>query len=425
MARISEALLLQASKGVPYVRDNSIRSATEGFTQGWNMARQKKAEDLKMKLQEQQALNDQEKMDILKEQHAWKADDRIAEEAADKRITEAMKQVKDWNAPNAWEDFESIYLPTIETDEEWQEYRELKKEFSTDERAKQKHVLEMKKLNLQIKEAELKAEEAAQSGDLTVENSYSPKAVNDQYGANVGFAIGTNSKGETIVRGKDGSTKKYIDMTTEYEGGLSIAPLSSAEVDKLTAGQFQKLKTGVNEDKRGIDNLMALRDNAGGLRQGLEGAYDRILGDIKTIVGSDKTPEQKKAILSDKLLAMQIPGMKGGMGGGVLSNQDIEWIMKSIGGNFDLLWDKESAIHMINKAIRQKVDRYNEGIADYNMYIKSKGYVHKKEMQPIGYEDVLMSQEQRARLEELRARKAQSQGNVPTEGGQPQQTGGF
>ena len=287
------------------------------------------------------------------------------------------------------------------------------------EEDEEKRKSELHNFEVQLKAAQVRLEQAkaaneeAETRSPNIDYWDSQKNVADANGKNVGTAIGVEPNGDVIVDLLNGTRTTLSTLRKESpESGITLQTLGSAAPSGRTGGQVMKDVKAMHDDMQGIQNLKDYLDVNSDLTQGISGVVDRFMAITKTAVNEELSDAEFKELLMQGLLPAQISGMKGEMGGGVMSNQDIEWLSQQLGGKPSLFKNRRAADHLIKRLLKRKVSRYNLAVDDINSEIASGKFARKTPFEKIeldlGIKSEQESKAEAAKLAEYRRLKAKA-----------------
>jgi hypothetical protein len=141
-----------------------------------------------------------------------------------------------------------------------------------------------------------------------------------------------------------------------------VIPITESNLHKnaMTGEQFFSLATEVHDTERGLRELTRFMADAKDTRQGWQLLADQFLGHMNTIFGSELSEEQFKTFASTgRLQGLLGAYRKEVVGGGVMTEQDALRVIARLGGDFNLLRNRDVAAALIRELMEEKLFRYN------------------------------------------------------------------
>ena len=183
-------------------------------------------------------------------------------------------------------------------------------------------------------------------------------------GGYIGEGVFDKYKGTWQLRTADG----LIDMPSEARPRTETGLLRGA----MSGKDFYVLAGDAEDNERSLRNLTRYMKNVATTEQGWGLLADQFLGHINTIFGGELTPEQFRTLVQNG----QLQGLLGGfrkevVGGGVMTEQDALRIISRLGGDTNILRNKEVAAQLIKELMFEKTSNYNNVILPmYNNQLK-------------------------------------------------------
>lgn len=162
----------------------------------------------------------------------------------------------------------------------------------------------------------------------------------------------------------DTHTKKRTIVIDGVEQSVpsSVIPITESDLhlNAMTANNFFKLATEIEDTERGLRELTRFMDDAKDTGQGFRLLADQFLGHMNTIFGDELTEEQFKTFASTgRLQGLLGAYRKEVVGGGVMTEQDARRVIARLGGDFDLTRNRDVAAVLIRELLEEKLSRYN------------------------------------------------------------------
>ncbi|MCB7127936.1 MAG: hypothetical protein J3T61_00155 [Candidatus Brocadiales bacterium] len=174
----------------------------------------------------------------------------------------------------------------------------------------------------------------------------------------------------------DGDNKKPIPKT--------FTPITKSDLhmNAVSGEQFQKLVIEVSDTERSLRQLTQYMSTATDASQGWSLLADQFLGHMNTIFGEQIADDQMAAFMATGQLQGLLGAYRIEVGGpGVMTEQDAKRIISRLGGDFNLLRNKEVASMLIRELMEEKLYRYDIQRRLYNAQIDAadRGEFEKKD----------------------------------------------
>lgn len=162
----------------------------------------------------------------------------------------------------------------------------------------------------------------------------------------------------------DTHTKKRTIVMDGVEQSVpsSVIPITESDLhlNAMSANNFFKLATEIEDTERGLRELTRFMDDAKDTGQGFRLLADQFLGHMNTIFGDELTEEQFKTFASTgRLQGLLGAYRKEVIGGGVMTEKDALRVIARLGGDFNLIRNKDVAAVLIRELMEEKLSRYN------------------------------------------------------------------
>jgi hypothetical protein len=199
----------------------------------------------------------------------------------------------------------------------------------------------------------------------------------------VGFAAGMpfmnpdgSFAGISVQDKKTGDVKLMVpgqEGLFDIPKGATPATQGSFTKSILPITDFQKLTRELTEDEISLDKYSKYINAVGGARQGIDMLSDQISKATKTLFNNGKLTQEQ---LSTAMAKNQLQGLIGAMrlstvGGGVMTEKDAERVIMRLGGDVNLLQNKEEVRRAIADAYAEKYKRYQVSLNLYNNSVKN------------------------------------------------------
>jgi len=164
-----------------------------------------------------------------------------------------------------------------------------------------------------------------------------------------------------------------------------------------TFGQFTKLRSDLLDDRISLENMSKYMGNIGDAEQGYSRLADQFSAWTKTFLSSNaKTYKLSESELALKVAKGQLQGLLGKfrietVGGGTMTEQDALRVISNLGGDVNLLQNKEVVAKQLKRLYQQKLMAFEQKRESYEI-VRDRGYSSYKPIKPIPHNNILNPQ---------------------------------
>lgn len=198
---------------------------------------------------------------------------------------------------------------------------------------------------------------------------YSPRNIIDLGGQVIGYAQASKDTPGFVYYGKDGSKMDNLPP------GATMAPLSAGAPKPATDVQLQKTARDMLEIKQGVRGLGEYMKDIADTKQGWAGLAEQLLAKSKVVFGSEALTPTDIATLRQRGELMPLVGQlrQSMVGGGAMSDFDVLNIITGLGGDFSVTRSKQAASSLLQRIMRNNIERYNMDVPFYNEQLELAG----------------------------------------------------
>jgi hypothetical protein len=232
-----------------------------------------------------------------------------------------------------------------------------------------------------------------EGGRDATKRTYTPgSAMVDENGEYIGNITFDNTTGKYGIMSADGKLSPVPAGAT---------PSTASSFTKFVADPktFMQLRNDMISEEQSLQRLSSYLGNVEKAPQGLDRLSNQIATSYKTLFNSGKlTPEQfSLAMASGQLQSLLGASRLQILGGGVMTEQDALRVIAYLGGDVNLLQNKERVREAVTQIYKDKYRTYSAKNEDYNAQVnqhwgKRAGY---KNAKPIDFDPSMLNEPDR------------------------------